>query len=131
MQLLSRGSEEGTLPGLGLVAASTRRFVLGEMGPTGRSLKIPHMGWNRTTVRDPELFDGLVDPKFYFVHSFHVVCDDPADVAASCTYGVPFTAAVRHGLVMGTQFHPEKSHRYGMHVLENFVRLANASRRHA
>jgi imidazole glycerol-phosphate synthase subunit HisH len=126
MQLLARGSEEGELPGLGLLPASVRRFSFA--ADSGARLKVPHMGWNRTTDHDPALFDGLADPKFYFVHSFHVVCDEPTHVAARCTYGTPFTAAVRRGRVFGTQFHPEKSHRFGMRVLENFARLAS---RHA
>ena len=123
MQLLSRGSEEGDLDGLNLVAATTKRisFAAGQA-----ALKVPHMGWNATTCADRDLFDGLVDPRFYYVHSFHVVCDDPSDVAARCSYGADLTAAVRRGHVMGTQFHPEKSHRFGMRVLENFARLAHA-----
>lgn len=121
MQLLSRGSEEGSLEGLGLVDATTRKI-----GFAG--VKVPHMGWNETTCIDGELFAGLVDPRFYFVHSYHVVCDSPSDVAARCTYGGEITAAVRHGHVMGTQFHPEKSHRFGMRVLSNFVDLVRATR---
>ncbi len=119
MQLLSRGSEEGTLEGLGLVAATTKRI------PASGSLKIPHMGWNETTCIDRELFAELEAPRFYYVHSYHVVCDAPSDVAARCTYGVDLTAAVRHGHVMGTQFHPEKSHRFGKRVLANFAELAS------
>lgn len=118
MQLLGKGSEEGRLEGLGLVDAYTRRFVLDDRS---RSLKIPHMGWNDTVCVDPDLFEGLRDgARFYYVHSFHVACANPTDVAASCTHGAPFTAAIRHGHVFGTQFHPEKSHRFGMRVLQNF-----------
>lgn len=126
MQLLTRGSEEGKLEGLGLVPAFTRRFAFGD--DAGRGLKVPHMGWNETTCIDRDLFGALGSekPRFYFVHSYHVVCDDPGDVAATCTYGVPFTAALRRGNVFGTQFHPEKSHRFGMRVLEGFVRAAHA-----
>jgi glutamine amidotransferase len=121
MQLLTRGSEEGTLEGLRLVGATTKRLRL----TNGSShLKIPHMGWNETECVDRELFAGLESPRFYYVHSYHVVCDEPADVAARCTYGAPFHAAVRRGSVMGTQFHPEKSHRFGMGVLGNFARIA-------
>lgn len=120
MQLLSRGSEEGSLPGLGLIPASTRKL------PAKAKLRIPHMGWNETDCVDPQLFAGFEHerPRFYFVHSYHVVCDAPATVAATCTYGEPFTAAVRHDNVFGTQFHPEKSHRFGKQVLANFVRAA-------
>jgi glutamine amidotransferase len=126
MQLLSRGSEEGTREGLGLVAATTRRLAPPDTGHA--RLRIPHMGWNDTTCLDGELFAGLGSglgaPRFYYVHSYHVVCDDPRDVAATCSYGETFTAAVRRGHVMGTQFHPEKSHRFGKQVFASFVRLA-------
>lgn len=119
MQLLSRGSEEGSLEGLGLVAATTRKLQA-----TDRSLKIPHMGWNETTCVDADLFAGFAEeqPRFYYVHSYHVVCDADADVAARCVYGQTFTAALRCGHVFGTQFHPEKSHRFGKQLLANFVR---------
>jgi glutamine amidotransferase len=123
MQLLTKGSEEGRLEGLGLVDAFTRRFVL---EGAARSLKVPHMGWNDTDCIDAELFDGLQgDARFYYVHSYHVHCADPADVAARCTHGAPFTAALRRGRVFGTQFHPEKSHRFGKLLLQNFLRLTH------
>jgi imidazole glycerol-phosphate synthase subunit HisH len=117
MQLLTRGSEEGSRPGLGYVPATTKRFVF----EGARALPVPHMGWNDTRPLDGTLFRGLDEPRFYYVHSYHVVCDDAANVAATCTYGFEFTAAIRHGNVFGTQFHPEKSHKYGMGVLANFV----------
>jgi len=123
MQLLTRGSEEGTRGGLALIPAVTRRFVF-ENGM--RRFKIPHMGWNETECIDRDLFAGFDrdSARFYYVHSFHVVCDDAKDVAARATYGISFTAAVRAGHIFGTQFHPEKSHRFVMRVLANFVRLA-------
>ncbi|MBX3260971.1 MAG: imidazole glycerol phosphate synthase subunit HisH [Labilithrix sp.] len=123
MQLLGAGSEEGSLEGLGLLAATARRLTVDREIPR---LKVPHMGWNRTECLDRELFAALEAPRFYFVHSYHVVCEDPSDVAARCVYGAPFTAAVRRGPIMGTQFHPEKSHRFGMRVLENFAALVAA-----
>lgn len=122
MQLMSRRSEEGKLPGLGWIEAETRRFSLGqEQG----HLKIPHMGWNLVDVRDRTgIFAGFKDtPRFYFVHSYHVCCDNPADVLATSTHGFNFTAAVRRGNIYGTQFHPEKSHKYGMRLLLNFANL--------
>lgn len=121
MQLLTHGSEEGSLEGLGLVAATTKR--LAPTGENARRLKVPHMGWNETTCLDGDLFAKLVEPRFYYVHSFHVVCDAESDVAARCSYGGEVTSAVRRGRVMGTQFHPEKSHRFGKQVLENFARI--------
>jgi imidazole glycerol-phosphate synthase subunit HisH len=122
MQLLGRGSEEGRLEGLGLLPAQARRF---SFAPDPK-LRIPHMGWNVTDCLDRDLFAGFGSDvaRFYYVHSYHVVCDDPSDVAARCTYGETFAGAVRRGRVFGTQFHPEKSHTFGMRVLANFVRIA-------
>lgn len=120
MQLLTRKSEEGTLPGLGWVAADTIKFRFDDP-----ELRVPHMGWNslRASNGSP-LFQGYSEePRYYFVHSYHVVCDDPADAAGTTQYGFPFTSAVQKGNVYGTQFHPEKSHKYGMQLLRNFVAL--------
>jgi glutamine amidotransferase len=121
MQLLSRGSEEGSLEGLSLIDAQTHRFSFDK---AVHDLKVPHMGWHDTQCTDDALFDGLLgaDTRFYYVHSFHVVCNDAADVAATCNYGSRFVSAVRRGQVFGTQFHPEKSHRFGLRVFANYVR---------
>lgn len=123
MQLLGRGSEEGRLPGLGWIEADVVRFKVDAASATHR-LKVPHMGWNVVNpISEPQLFQGLViEPRFYFVHSFHMVCDDPSDVIASVDYGGLVTAAVRHGNIQGAQFHPEKSHKFGMKLLENFAK---------
>ncbi len=121
MQLLTRRSEEGHLPGLGWIDAETVRFQFSERHQT---LKVPHMGWNTVAVaRDENLFQGLTNgrTRFYFVHSYHVVCDHPSDVLARTDYGFPFVASLQRGHIMGTQFHPEKSHTYGMRLLKNFV----------
>lgn len=123
MQLLTRGSEEGELPGLGWIAASTIRFP--HTQETG-NLKVPHMGWNRVVPSgEARLFDGLdpAETKFYFVHSYYVQCDSPASVAATTTYGNDFHSAVQSGNIFGVQFHPEKSHRYGLQLLRNFVKV--------
>lgn len=122
MQLLSKGSEEGSLEGLSLVDAYTKRF---DFAAERTDLKVPHMGWNETACRDTTLFDGLdaPDTRFYYVHSYHVVSADPSLVAATCNYGIEFTSAVRQKRVFGTQFHPEKSHRFGLRVFENYVRF--------
>lgn len=119
MQLLTRRSEEGTRPGLGWIEADTRRFAI----PTSMNLRVPHMGWNQITSRGPHpLLEGLEeDTRFYFVHSYHVCCDNESDSIATAHYGYDFTAAVARGNVMGTQFHPEKSHRFGLRLLRNFV----------
>lgn len=120
MQLLTRGSEEGSLPGLGWIPAETRRFCF-EGDAT--HLKIPHMGWNGVrAAAGADLFHGLEhDVRFYFVHSYHVVCDRPMDVAAWTRFGYEFASSVQHGNIYGTQFHPEKSHRFGMQLLKNFA----------
>ena len=119
MQLLTRGSEEGTRKGLGWIAASTRRF------PAGEGLKVPHMGWNVVQAMEPDELtrDLPPDARFYFVHSYCVMADDPCDSLLRTTYGITFDSAVRRGNVRGAQFHPEKSHKFGMRLLANFARL--------
>ncbi len=119
MQLLTRGSEEGRRPGLGWLPGRTVAF------PRGNGLKVPHIGWNLVSrPRESPLTDGF-DPetRFYFVHSYRVEADDPADVILRTEYGVEFDAAIEHGNVFGAQFHPEKSHRFGMRLLRNFAEL--------
>lgn len=125
MQLMARRSDEGTEPGLGWLAADVRRFAF---QPRLR-LAVPHMGWNEVEpVAASPLYRGLDDaPRFYFVHSYHLVCDDQADVAGWATYGYRFAASVRHGSIFGTQFHPEKSHRFGKAVLRNFAEAVGAA----
>jgi glutamine amidotransferase len=119
MQLLTRSSEEGQLPGLGWVAAATRRF------PNDMGLKVPHMGWNVVTpARANALTDGLAtDSRYYFVHSYYVRTDDPADSLQTTYYGITFDAVVGRGNLYGAQFHPEKSHKFGMRFLANFARI--------
>jgi glutamine amidotransferase len=122
MQLLMKRSAEGALPGLGWIDGETIRF---QFDPRQTRLKIPHMGWNTAAVqRDGVLFKQM-EPgaRFYFVHSFHVVCHDPQDVVALTHYGYDFASAVQRGNVMGVQFHPEKSHKFGMKIYKNFVEL--------
>jgi len=122
MQLLSEGSEEGVEPGLGWIPGKAIKFRFSE---DNRSLKVPHMGWNDVSVvGQSDLTKGfLPEMRFYFVHSYHVVCTYPEDVLMTVDYGGPVTAAVRRGNVMGTQFHPEKSHKFGMLLLKNFAEL--------
>jgi len=121
MHLLFQSSEEGKLPGLGLLPGTVRRFS-GEAF-SSNSLKIPHMGWNQVTVAgNQHLFSGLEEnSRFYFVHTYHVLCDDETHVAATCEYGYKFVCAVKHKNVFAVQFHPEKSHRFGMTLLKNFI----------
>jgi len=127
MQLLTKGSEEGSQPGLGWIEAETKRFKF----PEGQGLRVPHMGWNYTTPQPrPQPAAGLADrffsdgephPRFYFVHSFHVCCARPEDVLATASYGYEFTAAIGRDNIAGTQFHPEKSLRFGLALMRSFV----------
>jgi len=121
-QLLTRGSEEGSEPGLGLIPAQTR-LIVNERATPG--LRVPHMGWNTAHLSGPHpLFEGYeADPRFYFLHSYAIHCDDPADRLASTVHGVAFASAIGRGRVFGVQFHPEKSHRFGMRLLANFSRI--------
>jgi glutamine amidotransferase len=119
MQLLTRGSDEGTCPGLGWIKADTRRI------PSNSSIKIPHMGWNLAEIARPcALTAGLHgETRFYFVHSYCVHTDDPMDAVLRTRHGVEFAAAVQRDNIMGAQFHPEKSHRFGMQFLRNFAEI--------
>ncbi len=121
MQLLTRGSEEGQLPGLGWVDADTLKF---DFGKNPGNLRVPHMGWNelQPQASHPLLADLGEEPRFYFVHSFYVNCERSQDVLAVTDYGLPFHSVIGCANLLGTQFHPEKSHRYGRRILENFVR---------
>jgi glutamine amidotransferase len=119
MQLLLDGSQEGVEPGLGLIPGTSTRFA------EQPGLRVPHMGWNivRPTHDDP-LVDGLEqDSRFYFVHSYKAMPLRDADVLGTTVYGEPFASMVRSGNVMGAQYHPEKSHAFGMRVLSNFAAL--------
>lgn len=119
MQLLTRGSQEGRLPGLGWVGADAVAFSFDSMTPRP---KIPHMGWNSTTQTQADpLFEGLDEARFYFVHSYYVKCDSDENIIARTDYGFEFVSAFRYGNIWGTQFHPEKSHRFGMRLLKNFA----------
>lgn len=121
MQLLTEGSEEGVLPGLGWIRGRVIRFRQDRM-PAGT--KIPHMGWTDVVLNKPSpLFDGMYEePRFYFVHSYHPELADPADALVLAQYGYSFVAGMEHKNIIGVQFHPEKSHKFGMKLLSNFVK---------
>ena len=120
MQLMTNGSEEGVEAGLGWIDAETVRF---KFGPENAHLKIPHMGWNTLDIRrqHPLVEELGPESRFYFVHSYHIVCADEADVVAYTDYGYPLAAVINKGNIMGAQFHPEKSHKYGLQLLKNFA----------
>lgn len=120
MQLFARTSEEGRCSGLGWLEAAAIRF---NSEQTNGRLKIPHMGWNTIAVRRPHpILVGLEqEARFYFVHAYHLVCADPKVVLASTTYGDDFTSVVAQDNIIGVQFHPEKSHRFGMQLYRNFA----------
>jgi glutamine amidotransferase len=118
MQLLTHRSEEGKLSGLGWIKGETIRFKLNG----SQKLKVPHMGWNRVTVqKESRLFlDMPAEPRFYFVHSYHVVCKKE-DVLCVTNHGDDFVSAIEKENIYGTQFHPEKSHKFGLQLLRNFA----------
>ena len=122
MQLLGRKSEEGNLPmeGLRLIPFDNVKFDFS----LNRNLKIPHMGWDvvNFTQSDPLLAGIESKQRYYFVHSYHAVCDNYEDVLMTCDYGYEFAASVKKENIYGVQFHPEKSHKFGLKLLENFVR---------
>lgn len=123
MQLMTQSSEEGRLPGLGWVQATTCRF----RPAAEETLRVPHMGWNVVSpVKESAMTGGLpAESRFYFVHSYHVRCLMPEDVLLRACHGsITFDAAFEHGNIVGVQFHPEKSHRFGMILLKNFVECA-------
>lgn len=120
-QLASESSEEGGVRGLGWIRGRTVAFERQRMA----GLRVPHMGWNDVVVKkESPLFAGMnEDPCFYFVHSYHMLCDDPADVLCTTHYGYEFVSAVQRGNIFATQFHPEKSHGYGLKLITNYVHL--------
>jgi glutamine amidotransferase len=119
MQLFTRSSEEGTLPGLGWIPSVTTRF------PKQAGLKVPHMGWNVAlpNTSSPLIEKVGVEPRYYFVHSYYVQVDKPEHSLMRTHYGIDFDSAIGRDNIYGVQFHPEKSHRFGMQILKNFAEL--------
>ncbi|WP_109302017.1 imidazole glycerol phosphate synthase subunit HisH [Aquimarina sp. AU474] len=117
-QLLCQGSEEGKQKGLGWIDAKVRRFNFND-----RNFKVPHIGWNYTNLqKKSKLFKEMYEePKFYFVHSYYMDVNDDSGLTQT-NYNFDFDSAVEKDNILGVQFHPEKSHKFGMKLLENFVR---------
>ena len=124
-QLLTRSSEEGRLPGLGWVAASTRLFSF----PGRPDLKVPHMGWNTARPCRPSPLTASLEEgaRYYFVHSYYLTVEHEEDSILKTFHGIEFDSGIRSGNIYGVQFHPEKSHRFGMRVLESFARIKACS----
>lgn len=120
MQLMTQRSEEGTKAGLGWFDAKTIRFRFKDMQS---NLKIPHMGWNFVTIiKENPLCKNLNEkPRFYFVHSYHVACNNDEDILTITTHGCNFVSSIQKENIFGVQFHPEKSHKFGMKLLKNFA----------
>jgi imidazole glycerol-phosphate synthase subunit HisH len=121
MQLLSEGSEEGSLAGLGWISGAAKKFSF----KNTIDFKIPHMGWNFVKQhKESRLFSGMYpDARFYFVHSYYIRTEEQSDVLTSTLYETEFISSVEKGNILGVQFHPEKSHKFGMKLLKNFVEL--------
>lgn len=120
MQMMAERSEEGRLPGLGWIAGDVVRFQSREIG----GAPLPHMGWNDVQPTSGDcLFREIETPRYYFLHSYFIVPSQSETVLATADYGITFAAAIRDGNVFGTQFHPEKSHQWGIDLLRNFAEL--------
>ncbi len=118
MQIMARRSDEGILPGLGWIDADVVRFDPTQID----NAPLPHMGWNDVLpASDDSLFRGINAPRYYFLHSYYIVPQRQTDILATACYGSEFTSAVRNDHISGTQFHPEKSHQWGIDLLRNFA----------
>lgn len=119
MQMLGKGSEEGIEPGLGWLDARCEKI------PELPGLRVPHMGWNRVTSVKPSPLTATLpeDARFYFAHSYHMVCQDKNDALLVTSHGAEIVAAVQRDNIFGAQFHPEKSHRFGMELFKQFAAL--------
>ena len=123
MQLLTNSSEEGSLKGLGWIDAQTMSFK----DRIDMKYRIPHMGWNIVNKSNESLltngFEEFDETRFYFVHSYFVTVEDEKNSILKSNYGVEFDSAIQKGNIFGAQFHPEKSHKFGMKLFENFARI--------
>ncbi len=122
LQIMGFGSDEGDLQGLGWVPGTVKKFDINKIDSKP---KLPHMGWNKINdIQNHKLFRGIDNEfGFYFVHSFHFVCDRAENILTTSNYGINFTSSVISDHIIGTQFHPEKSHGNGVLLLKNFAEL--------
>lgn len=120
MQLLTQHSEEGGIDGLGFISAQTKKFKF-----DNAQLKVPHMGWNSVHFQKESalITDISLYPRYYFVHSYYVECVNQQDVLCTTEYGHDFVSGFQHEDIYGLQFHPEKSHKFGMELLANFCKI--------
>ncbi len=118
MQLFCNNSSEGTCPGLKWINAEVIKFQ-------SPNLKIPHMGWNTISIKKDSLLLKNLDynSRFYFVHSYYLNCLNSSDILTTTMYGSEFVSAIQNNNIYGCQFHPEKSHRYGLQLIKNFIEL--------
>ena len=120
MQLLTKGSEEGQIKGLGYIDAYATKF-------DNSNLIVPHMGWNIVNIqKDNALFDNTKETRFYFVHSYSVSCSNQSDILTTTNYGKVFVSSFLKENIIGAQFHPEKSHKFGMKFFKVFLESVNA-----
>ena len=121
MQMMARSSEEGMLPGLGWIDATVVKF---DTQLLASKTHLPHMGWNDVKpLSSNTLFSKLDEPRYYFLHSYYMKPDREQNILATSSYGLTFTSAAQSGNIYGTQFHPEKSHHWGIQLLKNFAEL--------
>ncbi len=122
MQMLANSSEEGKLPGLGWIDGEVKKFAPSQLK---NNTLLPHMGWNDVLpVRNNDLFRNIdIDSRFYFLHSYYFKTNRKEDVLATTDYGFQFECAVNSKNIYGVQFHPEKSHQWGVQLLKNFAEL--------
>lgn len=121
MQIMATKSEEGTMTGLGWVPGLVKRL---DEAKLNQRTHLPHMGWNKVEVTRDPLFNGIDDPQFYFLHSYFFDPDDTSHAIAHSEYGAKFASTIRRDNVWATQFHPEKSHHWGIRLLKNFAEVA-------
>lgn len=122
VQLMAYSSEEGKLPGLGWIDTKVKRF---EESRLSKTVNLPHMGWNDVVISNSNLLftDLEQNAKFYFLHSYYLSCNNENQVIAHAYYAGKFACAIHNENIYGVQFHPEKSHHYGVKLLENFAKL--------